>query len=234
MLMRRSLIPVVLVLASLQSLLASGASAQPAPSTATAIRVNGRVEVLGPRGSRWAPLTQGASVQEGSQVRSFAGGSAELTLPDSSTVIVGENTRYALIKIAVDPGTGYRDIATHLVVGKIVARVKRTAVQLARTRGDNFTISTPAGVAAVRGTVAVVAFDPATNTALLFVLPSPGESPQSARVFYVDLATGTSRVVAGGGFVSHVAGQLPSQPIPISTLPSLTQQQVTEIGRAHV
>lgn len=199
---------------------------------ATVVRVTGRTEVLNTGQTQWVPLTQGAQLAEGAQVRCFGGASAELTLPDNSTVLVAENTRYALTKMEVDRQTGARNIFSHLVVGKVRAQVQQAAVQLVRARQSNFAITTPSGVAAVRGTVAVLAYDPATNTGLLFILPSPGQPAALASATYLDFNTGTSRVVAGGAFVSHVAGQLPSQPAPISTLPPNVQQQVTAATNA--
>lgn len=199
---------------------------------AAVARVTGRVEVLNPGQSQWAPLAQGAQLSEGAQVRCYSGASAELTLPDQTTVLVAENTRYALTRLQVDPQTGARNIFSNLIVGKVAAKVRRAGVELVRARQSNFAIATPSGVAAVRGTEVVLAYDPATNTGILFVLPSPGEPAALATATYFDFNTGTSRLVAGGSFVTHVAGQLPSQPASISTLPLNVQQQVTAATNA--
>ncbi len=201
--------------------------AQMQAAPATAALVSGRVEVLNPGQTRWVPLAANARLAEGAQIRTFAGGSAELALPDGSTVFVAENTRYALTKLEVDAGTGGgRNILTHLIVGKVRARVRQAAAQLVQTRQANFAISTPAGVAAVRGTDVILAFDPATNTGVLFVLPSPGQPATLASATYVDFGTRTARVVGSGSFVTHVVGRQPSSPTPISTLPPNVQQQI--------
>jgi hypothetical protein len=201
--------------------------AQMQSARATVNRVAGRVEALNPGQTQWVSLTTTTSLPEGAQVRAFAGGSAELALPDGSTILVAENSRYALTKLEVDRQTGGRNILTHLIVGKVRAQVRQAAAQLVQTRQSNFAIATPTGVAAVRGTVVILAYDPATNTGLLFVLPSPGQPAALASATYIDFNTRTTRVVASGSFVSHVAGQLPSSPTPISTLPPSVQQQVT-------
>jgi hypothetical protein len=212
------------VLAVLSPLDRSWAQMQAAKASAT--RVSGRVEVLHPGQTQWVPLAPNATLAEGAQVRAFAGASAELAMPDGSTIIVAENTRFALVKLEVDRQTSTRNILTHLIVGKVLAEVRQLAAQLVQARQSNFAISTPAGVAAVRGTRVVLTYDTATNTGVLFVLPSPGQPAALASATYVDFGTRTARVVGGGSFVTHVAGRPPSVPAPVSALPASVQQQI--------
>ncbi|OGR57633.1 MAG: hypothetical protein A2X36_05705 [Elusimicrobia bacterium GWA2_69_24] len=216
------------VLAGAVALGSAGVSwGQMQPGQATVTGVTGRAEALNPGQTQWVPLTANTRLPEGAQVRTFAGGSAEVALPDGSTILVAENSRYALTKLEVDRRTGARNIFTHLVVGKVRAQVRQAPAQIVQARQSNFSISTPTGVAAVWGTVVVFAFDPRTNTGVLFVLPSPGQPAAFASAAYLDLRSRTARVVAAGAFVSHVAGQLPSAPTPISALPPSVQAQVT-------
>ena len=125
---------------------------QGAPS-AELKRVVGRVEVLAKGQAQWIPAVVGARLAEGDDIRAYAGATAELTLPDTSTVVVAENSRLLLTKIDYDPQSQSRLILLHLVVGKVRATVAQAAITLARVRQSNFAISTPTAVAAARGTI---------------------------------------------------------------------------------
>jgi hypothetical protein len=128
------------------------AAQQSAPS-AELKRVVGRVEVLAKGQTQWIPAVVGARLAEGDDIRAYAGASAELALPDSSTVVVAENSRLILAKMEYDPQNQSRLMLLHLVVGKVRATVAQAAVTLARVRQSNFAISTPTAVAAARGTI---------------------------------------------------------------------------------
>jgi hypothetical protein len=128
-------------------------------------QATGRVEVLRKGQSQWAAAAAGDQLVDGDQLRALAASSAELALADRSTIVVAENTRFAVIKLAYDAQSGTRETAFHLVVGKVRAEITRAALQLVRARQSTFTISTPGGVAAVRGTVMVVTYDPSAGGA---------------------------------------------------------------------
>jgi hypothetical protein len=127
--------------------------AQPALPSAELKRVVGRVEVLSKGQTQWLPAVVGARLAEGDDIRAHSGATAELTLPDTSTVVVAENSRLLLTKMEYDPQSQSRLILLHLVVGKVRATVAQAAVTLARARQSNFAISTPTAVAAARGTI---------------------------------------------------------------------------------
>ena len=138
----------VLLLASPASVLAQ----QSAPS-AELKRVVGRVELLSKGQTQWIPAVVGARLAEGDDIRCYAGASAELVLPDTSTVALTENSRLLLTRMEYDPQSQSRLVLLHLVVGKVRATVAQAAVTLARVRQSNFAISTPTAVAAARGTI---------------------------------------------------------------------------------
>jgi hypothetical protein len=127
--------------------------AQPGAASAELKRVIGRVEVLAKGQTQWIPGVVGARLAEGDDIRAYAGASAELALPDTSTVVVAENSRLLLTKIEYDPQSQSRLMLLHLVVGKVRATVAQAAITLARVRQSNFAISTPTAVAAARGTI---------------------------------------------------------------------------------
>jgi hypothetical protein len=202
-------------------LLAAGgpAAAQMRAASAEVVRATGPVDVLAKGRTAWTPAAVGARLVEGDQIRALAGGSADLNLPDGSTILVAENTRFAVTKLDYDAATRDRNASFHVVAGKIRAQVSQTAVQLVRTRQSNFNISTPTGVAAVRGTIVVITFNPATQQTDTYVFPSPGQSAAAARVTYVSIS-GQGVTVTGGNFVSQRGKQPPGAPRPVGSLPA--------------
>jgi len=183
----------VITLAVLALLTSSAAAQQPA--TAEIAKMTRPVEVMRRGQSAWVAATVGMRLADGDQIRALGGGSAELALPDRSTIFVSENTRFAVTRLEHDAQTGARTSAFHLVVGKVRAEVTRASVQLVRTRQSNFTISTPLGVAGVRGTRMIVSYAPPTGQpptgppppragqpGAAVVAAAPAEAAQAAQV----------------------------------------------------
>lgn len=127
--------------------------AEQAGPTAEIKRVIGRVEVLQKGQTQWIPAVSGATLAEGDDIRAYAGASAELALPDTSTVVLTENSRLLMTKMEFDAQNRSRFVLLHLAVGKVRATIAQAAVALARARQSNFAISTPTAVAAARGTI---------------------------------------------------------------------------------
>ena len=140
------------------------AGAQLIPTTTRIVRMTGPVEVrLGGGTAPWLPATVGAQLGELDEIRALGGGTAELSLPDGSTLILAENSRFIVSRLRVDSQSHGRSAIFHLVTGKLRAIVNRAAVQLVQLRQSTFAISTPAAVAAVRGTdLAVTYMSPMT------------------------------------------------------------------------
>jgi len=139
------------------------AQAATAP-TAEVKRVVGRVEVLRKGQTQWGPVVIGDRLVEGDDIRSFAGAQAEVALPDTSSVVLAENSRLILSKLEFDPQSQSRLFLFHLAVGKVRATVAQAALTLARIRQSNFAVSTPTAVAAARGTIMWVYTDGNTTT----------------------------------------------------------------------
>jgi hypothetical protein len=148
------------------------APAQQAGQSAEFKRVIGRVEVLSKGQTQWIPAVIGARLGEGDDIRAFSGASAELVLPDTSTVMLVENSRLLLTKLEYDPQSQSRLLLLHLAVGKVRATVAQAAITLARVRQSNFAISTPTAVAAARGTILWVFTD--GQKSILAVEPEVG------------------------------------------------------------
>src|SRR5882724_824712 len=204
------------------------AAAQVPAASAEVARVAGQVSVL-PKGQQvWVPAAVGARLVEGDQIRALAASSADLNLPDGSTILVAENTRFAVTKLQYDPQTRDRNAGFYLVAGKVRAQISATAVQLARARQSNFTISTPSGVAAVRGTIAVVAHNSRTGETIVFALPSPGQLAEAARVTYVS-RNGQQVTIVGGEFTRQSGTGAPSAPTPILNLTPAGQASTANV-----
>jgi hypothetical protein len=177
--------------------LANSALAQQAPPSAELKRVIGRVEILRKGQTQWIPAVIGARLVEGDDIRAFSGAQAELGLPDTSTVLLAENSRLLMTKIEYDQQNQSRIVLLHLVVGKVRAAIAQTAITLVRARQSNFGISTPTAVAAARGTIVWVYTD-GTRT-LVAVEPEPGLRIQP-RIECITVATTQPRrqmVLAG-------------------------------------
>ena len=120
----------------------------------------------------------GARLAEGDDIRAFSGASAELALPDTSTVVLAENSRLLLTKLEFDQQNRSRLVLLHLAVGKVRATIVQAAITLARARQSNFAISTPTAVAAARGTILWVFTD--GQKSMMAVEPEFGASEGSS------------------------------------------------------
>lgn len=146
------------------SLLVAVASIQEAYAQAMAVEteikaVTGRVEVLRHGQTQWRAATVGTKLAEGDEIRAWSGASAELELPDATSLLLAENSRLTVTKVAIDPQTKSRTGVFHLSVGKVRAALAQSAIQLVQARRSNFVITTPGGVAAARGAVFVMTHD---------------------------------------------------------------------------
>jgi hypothetical protein len=213
---------IVAIAASLMLAAWGAADAQMRPDSAEIVRATGRVEVLPKGQTSWTTGTVGARLVAGDQIRAMAASAADLTLPDGSTILIAENTRFAVQKLDYDVANRDRDATFHVVAGKVRAQVSQAAVSLVRARQSNFNISTPNGVAAVRGTILITAYNPATQETLTFVFASPGQPASSARVTFVNL-NGQAVTITAGNFVRQVGNQPPGPPTPVTSLPGAVQ-----------
>ena len=162
------------------------AAAQQVGASVELKRVVGRVEILRTGQTQWLPAVVGARLVEGDDIRAFSGASADLAFPDTSTVVLAENSRLLVSKLEFDPRQQSRFVLLHLAVGKLRAAIAQTAITLVRARQSNFAISTPTAVAAARGTIVWVFTD--GQRSLMAVEPEPGLRIQP-RIECITLAT---------------------------------------------
>jgi hypothetical protein len=156
---------------------AEWAPAQTRPGSAEVKRVTGRVEVVKKGQPQAVPVVVGARLVEGDDIKAFPGASAELQLPDGSTLVVAENSRIVLTKLDFDQTNQSRVVIVHLAVGKVIATLGQSALALVRARQSNFTITTPTAVAAARGTQYEVTHEPGGQVTRIASLAKDPQDP---------------------------------------------------------
>ncbi len=197
----------------------TGAGAQ--QPAAVVASVTGRVEALPKGQAAWQPVQLGMRVVEEDQMRAFPGGNAELRLPDGSTLVVAENSRFVVSRLDYGPRNEMRAAIFHLAAGKLRGIVAKAAVALVQARQSIFAITTPTAVAAVRGTTVYAVFDPTTNETTILVTDGVA--------FVRDFCTGQIAQVQAG----QLTTQLLTTPCQPATTPvPATRAQVTQVTSA--
>jgi len=170
--------------------------------------VTGNVRFMNKGDAAWQRAQVGVRVTEGADVVAEPGSNAELRLPDGSTVLVAENTRFFVTKLDFDSQNRMKESFFHLATGKLRAIVSKAAAAMVAARQNNFAITTPTAVAAVRGTTLYAIVDAATGATSFMCT-------EGTAVIQV-MVNGVPRTVTiTAGQVTTVAlGQAPSAPAP--------------------
>lgn len=116
------------------------------PQPATAVAVTGQVQLISGTDGRRQPLTEGAALRVGDEIRTSAG-SAMIRLADGSELRLSPDSRLIFNRLTQYGKTGMVDTRLRLDNGEI-----QTRVQPVLEGGARFEVETPAAVAAVRGT----------------------------------------------------------------------------------
>ena len=212
----RVLTALVVALVLLQLGPATDVYAQQAPASAELKRVIGRVEILPKGQTQWIPAVIGARLVEGDDIRAFAGAQAELEMPDTSTVLLVENSRLLVTKLEYDRQNQTRLVLLHLVVGKVRAAIAQSAITLVRARQSNFGISTPTAVAAARGTIVMI-FTDGTRT-IVAVEMEPNARIQPRIECITVAATQPKRQMVLAGYATTDCGPTVTTPPQFLTL----------------
>lgn len=132
------------------------ATLQPASAsirTATFSEIAGAVEADVTLDSQFQPANLGMAVPVGGRVRTGEDGKARLDLaPDGTIIRVVPNSSFTLTELA--GGEGNPSSKIELFFGKIFILLK----------GGEMKVETPSGLAAVRGSLLGISYDPATNS----------------------------------------------------------------------
>jgi len=186
------------------------------PSAAVVSAVTGQVRVMAKGETSFRPVQLGMRLLEGADVVAGGGSSAELRMPDNSTVMVSENTRFVVTKLDFDAQNRMRAGFFHLAAGKLRGIVTKAATALVAARQSNFAITTPTAVAAVRGTTVYASFDPVTNQTTFLCT--------DGIAIIRDAATGQTITITAGQVTTLAPGRPPTAAAPVS---AAQRQQLT-------
>jgi hypothetical protein len=201
-----SLMLALLVMVIGIAVLSSASDAEAQQSSAIFSAVTGQVRIMNPGDSTYAVAQVGMRILEGADIVAGPGANAELRLPDGSTVLVAENTRFVATKLDFDAQNRMRSSFFHLATGKLRAIVAKAAAALVAARQSSFAITTPTAVAAVRGTTLYASVDPVTNQTTFLVT-------EGTAIIQVMVAGSPVSVTVTAGQVTTVApGRAPSAP----------------------
>lgn len=211
------------------------------PGLASAALQNGKVEVSQVSGqvtlvdatSHRKALTVGAVFQQGTQIITAVGASAELQLSNGSTILLSPDSHLELRTFRQVPsrdivGSDYQKVSkepspsvTELVLlkGKIIGEVRKL------NASSTYTVKTPVGLVAIRGTVYTVECS-----------KLPGSGLDSLEVKCVRGAVEATIYEYGMGPVTIAPGRLIKADVvalkdPILNPPNLVATKSSELGR---
>lgn len=172
-----------------------GALAATAPNQAVVIKVTGSVQAVLPDGTSQT-LRRGDKLPQGATITTTAGGELEIQPFPGTVSVIKENTTVSIERLTLDTNTAG-------VVTKQTAMLNLTSGNVVSTLDPNkksindYSVRTPRGVAAARGTVYTVSVDVqgtsvGTLTGTVTMTPVGGGAP-----FTIDIGHGT--VITGTG-----------------------------------
>jgi hypothetical protein len=116
---------------------------------ATVSALHGSAEMLPEGKQKWRSLKTQDVLQGGDEVATGSKSRIELTLPDQSNVRFADNTRFKIVELAADNGTGEKNVRMHVALGRSWANLSGAA----GVRKGGFELSCENAVAGVRGTI---------------------------------------------------------------------------------
>ncbi|MSU47328.1 MAG: hypothetical protein EXS42_09480 [Lacunisphaera sp.] len=220
-----------------------GSVAPETPATVVAVQVRGTVEVQHDKSTETEVVAEGTQLGTADTITTAAKSSVMLVLPNGSVVALKEKSR---LKIAValhsplaaealaaneaEPrGTGVSQTSFELAFGEMLTRVRKL------NPTSTFTVQTPVSVAAVRGTVFEVSFQPdakgearyrlSTSIGLVHVTPHAGKMvavPGDAQVdFTAELGKNGIKIknLKSSKLARQKNSRLTKRPWPTNTAP---------------
>ncbi len=187
------------LLASL-ALGAVGVRAEDAPAAVVAVHVKGNVAVQHGTASATEPVKEGAQLGGADTVTTAEASSAVLVLPNGSVVSLREKTQVKIAKATQSAGsgaapapatdgeaheTGVSNSNFELAFGQMLTRVRKL------NPASTFEVQTPVSVAAVRGTVFEVSYQP--------------DAAKTSAEYRLSTARGLVEVTPHGGAMVKVA-----------------------------
>jgi hypothetical protein len=157
-----------------------------------------------PPGAGSRSLVVGSNVIFKERIQTSASGSAQVLLPDQSTLNVGRNSSIVIDELVYDPNAG---------TGKMIATVARGALrfvggQISHTAG--VTINTPVATVGIRGGVATFVYP--IPPSLAATIPGGRGELVVCNVGSCVIKNGTGEMTVPQGYATFVSG--PNDPIP--------------------
>ncbi len=169
---------------------ASTATAEPAVRSARISELRNTVNSKKTNVAEWLTASEGEQILAGGGVRTGAESRVRIDTSDESLIRIGANTEFQLLEFSpqlTDPVTRLQ-----LDAGKLWVQVTQAL------GGGSFEVETPAGVAAVRGSLMSVAFDRAAGRMAVTCLEGECELRDRAQNA-VRLQAGEASEIAGPG-----------------------------------
>ncbi len=123
-------------------------------ATANVVSVTGNVEHITADESTTSPLAARDTLAIGDRIRTATNSSALIQFADGSTLLIQQNSEVEFNSLSAYGETGMVDTRLRLQQGRVETSVKKL-----RQNGSRYEITTPAAVAAVRGTQFRVAYE---------------------------------------------------------------------------
>jgi len=198
---RPALLRLVIALTALLCVL--GARRAPAEEQVGTIQGReGQADVLHAGATTWTPLTEGAPVLLGDQLRTQSDGKLRVVLREDSVLQVAPGSQLAITEQLLAPTVSSR---FELLFGTLRAIVTERYSQL---RGQ-FEVETPTAIAGVRGTSFIAQYDPAAEETLVVGIERVTQVRQRAD------AAGVGEVLVGPGMATRIRrGRRPLAPAP--------------------
>lgn len=165
---------------------------------AKVVSLFGSVKVQHANSSTWEMLSMGAELTESDKIRTDLGAEVKILLEDSSSIVIQENSLVSLEAFSKTPTQ--KKTETKMFFGSIFAKVMKQ-------KEDDFKVSTPTIVAAVRGTSFGVNVDGGVGKVI-----SSGDNKKGSLVVYVPGKEDTPQELdPGKEIVGTTDGDLSSQ-----------------------
>jgi hypothetical protein len=119
------------------------------PSTLTILSItDGHVSVMEAGSASWTEAEVGMSLEVGDSIKTGDNSSAKITFFDGSTIELQAGTEIGIAALDISADTGSTTITLEQTIGNTISRVTRLLDPASR-----YEVETPAGAAAVRGSV---------------------------------------------------------------------------------
>lgn len=175
---------------------------------ANIVSISGEANYISAQSATTTALTNKQNIKIGDQITTGSTGSVLIQFADSSTLLVLRNSAVTFNTLSIFGQTGMVDTQLRLQKGRV-----ETSVKPLRNGGSRFEITTPAAVAAVRGTRFRIGYEKNSK----FMASEVVEGSVNV------LAQNAARDVNSGFGTITETGKAPQPPVKLLAPPDLTQ-----------